>query len=291
VGRGTSRVHHGSDKVGTEVDITLLGTGSPLPSADRAGPATLIRSGPAILLVDCGRGVVLRLTAAGVLPAMLSAVLLTHLHSDHITDIGDIVTSHWVMSPGPTPLLVVGPVGTRRMVDGMMAMFALDQEYRLAHHDDLHERPIINVVEVEPGDAFDVAGTVISVHRTDHRPVQPTVGYRVEHDGKVAAIAGDTVPCAELDVMCAGADLYVQTVIRPDLVQAIPNARLQDILDYHSSVEQAAQTATRAGVRTLVMTHYVPPLTPGDEEAWRSLAAAHFAGDIVLGDDLTVVRA
>ena len=273
------------------MDITLLGTGSPLPSADRAGPATLVRAGPAILLVDCGRGVVLRLTASGVLPVMLSAVLLTHLHSDHITDLGDVVTSHWVMSPGPSPLLVVGPVGTRQVVDGMMAMFALDQEYRLAHHADLHERPIVNVLEVEPGATLDVAGVSISVHRTDHRPVQPTVGYRVEHEGKVAAIAGDTVPCPELDVMCAGADMYVQTVIRTDLVQGIPNARLQDILDYHSSVEQAAQTASRAGVRTLVMTHYVPAMAPGDEEAWRALAAAHFAGDIVLGDDLTIVSA
>ena len=91
--------------------------------------------------------------------------------------------------------------------------------------------------------------------------------------------------------MCRHADLYVQTVIRSDLVQAVPNARLHDILDYHSTVEQAAQTAARAGVKTLVLTHYVPPLTPGDEEAWRALAAAHFSGPIVLGDDLTTASA
>jgi ribonuclease Z len=117
------------------------------------------------------------------------------------------------------------------------------------------------------------------------------VGYRFEHDGKVAALAGDTVPCPELDEMCRDADLYVQTVIRADLVKAIPSPRLQDILDYHSTVEQAAQTATRAGVRTLMLTHYVPPLLPGDEEQWRALAAEHFKGTIVLGDDLTVATA
>jgi ribonuclease Z len=273
------------------MDITLLGTGSPLPNADRAGPATLVRAGGAIVLVDCGRGVVMRLAAAGVLPAFLSAVLLTHLHSDHISDLNDIVTSHWVMSPGLTPLRVIGPVGTQRVVDAVLAMLALDQEYRLAHHDDLTQGPLIDVTEVEPGDTFESGGVAVSVHRTDHRPVAPTVGYRIEHEGKAAAIAGDTVPCDELDAMCAGADLYVQTVIRADLVQAIPNARLQDILDYHSTVEQAAQTATRAGVKTLVLTHYVPPMAKGDEEAWRALAAAHFAGHIVLGDDLTTVSA
>ena len=95
----------------------------------------------------------------------------------------------------------------------------------------------------------------------------------------------------ELDELCWGADVYVQTVIRDDMVRRVPSPRLQDILDYHSTVEQAAQTATRAGVKTLVLTHYVPPMQPGDEEAWRALAAAHFAGPIVLGDDLTVASA
>ena len=78
-------------------------------------------------------------------------------------------------------------------------------------------------------------------------------------------------------------------MIRDDLVRLVPSPRLQDILDYHSTVEQAAQTATRAGVGTLVLTHYVPGLVPGQEEEWRSRAAAHFAGSIVIGDDLTTL--
>jgi ribonuclease Z len=269
------------------MDVTLLGTGSPLPSPDRAGPATLVRAGAATMLVDCGRAVVMRLAAVGVLPVGLSAVLLTHLHSDHITDLNDIVTSHWVMSPGPVPLRVIGPPGTRQVIDAVLAMLALDQKYRLAHHASLEEGPLVEVMEVDPGAEFEVADALISVHRTDHRPVAPTVGYRIAHEGKVVAIAGDTVPCTELDAMCNGADIYVQTVIRTDLVQAFPNARLQDILDYHSSVEQAAQTAARAGVKTLMMTHYVPGMAPTDAPAWHDLAAAHFFGQIVLGDDLT----
>jgi ribonuclease Z len=273
------------------VSVTLLGTGSPLPSPDRAGPSTLVRAGDATLLVDCGRGVVLRLTAAGVLPVGLTAVLLTHLHSDHITDLNDIVTTHWVMSPAPLPLRVVGPPGTRAVVDGLLAMLAADQQYRLDHHDDLNQGPDVDVTEVEPGDRLELGGASVTVHPTDHRPLAPTVGYRIEHDGAVAALAGDTVPCDGLDELCAGADLYVQTVIREDLVRAIPAARLQDILDYHSTVEQAAQTASRAGVRTLVLTHYVPPLQPGQEDEWRALAAAHFDGEIVLGDDLTTATA
>ncbi len=124
---------------------------------------------------------------------------------------------------------------------------------------------------------------------TDHRPVHPSVGYRVEHEGHAIVIAGDTVPCEGLDRLCQGADALVHTVIRADLVRNIPLPRLQDILDYHSSVEQAAQTATRNDVGTLVLTHYVPPLVPGSEEEWRSIAAAHFDGRIELGDDLHTV--
>jgi ribonuclease Z len=78
----------------------------------------------------------------------------------------------------------------------------------------------------------------------------------------------------------------VHTVIRKDIVTQIPQQRVKDICDYHSSVEQAAATAARAGVGTLVMTHYVPALVPGQEEQWRTLAASEFSGRIELGDDL-----
>jgi ribonuclease Z len=81
----------------------------------------------------------------------------------------------------------------------------------------------------------------------------------------------------------------VQTVIREDLVRLVPNPRFQDIVDYHSTVEDAARTAARAGVGTLVLTHYVPPMAAEQSDEWHALAAEHFGGDIVLGDDLTIV--
>lgn len=163
----------------------------------------------------------MRLAGAGLFPNMVTAVLLTHLHSDHICALNDVITSHWVTSQRPMPLAIHGPVGT----------------------------------------------------------------------ASVVAVAGDTVPCAGLDDLCPGADLYVQTVIRDDPVALVPSALLQDSLDHHSTVAQGAQTATLAGVGTLVLTHYVPPLQPGQEDEWRAIAAEHFAGDIVLGDDLTRARA
>ena len=271
------------------MDVILLGTGSPIPSASRAGPATLVKAGATNLLVDCGRGVIMRLTGAGVGPAAVSAVLLTHMHSDHICDLNDVITSHWVMNAQPTPLKVFGPRGAKALVEATLAMLAFDVKYRMDHHADLNAGPAVETVELEPGDVFQVADCQITAHATDHSPVFPTLGYRIERGGVVAALAGDTIPCPGLDALCLGADVYVQTVIRAELVRRVPSQRLQDILDYHSTVEQAGETAARAGVKTLMLTHYVPPLVPGQEEEWRALARAHFAGEIVLGDDLTSV--
>ena len=270
--------------------ITLLGTGSPIPDPLRAGPSTLVRSEGVTLLVDCGRGVLLRLAAAGVLPPMLTAVLVTHLHSDHLTDLNDVITTHWVMSPEPRPLHIYGPPRTAEVVDATIAALEPDIGYRLAHHADLTWRPSVEVTEVTPDDELEIGSALVRVAATDHRPVEPTVAYRVEDDGHSVVLGGDGVPCTGLDSICQGADAYVQTVLRRDLVEAVPSARFQDILDYHSSVQAAAQTASRAGVGTLVLTHYVPSIAPGQEEEWRALGAEHFKGTIVLGDDLTTIE-
>ena len=268
--------------------ITLLGTGTPLPDPRRAGAATLVTAEGLTALIDCGRGVLMRLVAAGVVPPMLNALLLTHLHSDHITDLGDVITTYWVMSPGPLTLTVYGPPGTAEVVAGTLASLAPDIRYRMDHHDYLVQGPSVVAVEVLPGEVFTLGAATVRVGATDHRPVEPTVAYRIEVEGKSVVLGGDGVPCAALDELCNGADAYVQSVMRADIVKLVPNARFQDILDYHSTVEQAGETATRCGVGALVMTHYIPGMQPGQEDEWRALAAAHFTGPIILGDDLTV---
>jgi ribonuclease Z len=271
------------------VDVTLLGTGNPLPDAGRAGAATLVRAAGRTLLFDCGRAVCMRLASAGVLPFMLDGVFLTHLHSDHICDLNDVVTTQWVMSPTPNPLRLFGPPRTREVMDGLVAMLRPDVEYRLAHHADLTWEPQVDVVELTPGVVLDENGLRIVAARTNHRPVEPTLGYRVEVGGKTVVLAGDTLPCDGLDELCRGADLYVQTVLRDDLVRMVPMQRFVDTIDYHSTVAQAAQTAARCGVGTLVLTHQVPTPMIGAGDEWIALAREHYDGEIIFGEDLTSI--
>lgn len=268
------------------IDITLLGTGSPMPDPHRAGPATLISAGGEHYLVDAGRGVLMRLAAAGLGAPALSAVLLTHLHSDHLTDLNDVITTRWVMTFEPSPLVIVGPPGTRTVVEHLLASLAPDVSYRLAHHADLDHEPPVEVIEVSDGPVE--LGTTVSITcaPTDHRPVEPSIGFRFDHDRATVVVAGDTVPCEGLDRLADGADALVHTAIRKDIIAELPFQRIRDTLDYHSSPEEAAMTARRAGAGTLVLTHYVPSFPPGGGDDWRALAATEFDGNVEVGDDL-----
>ena len=279
------------------IDVTLLGTGSPIPDPHRAGPSTLVQAGDENYLVDAGRGVLMRLAGAGCAPTMLTAVLLTHLHSDHITDLNDVITSSWALNmDNPKPLRIVGPEGTKETVARILHFLDLDIGYRLAHHDDLNEPPQVEVTEITKG-SLDLSTAVnISTAPTDHRPVDPTIAFRFDYQESSVVVAGDTVPCTDLDQLCNGAKALVHTAIRKDIIETLPLQRAKDILNYHSSVEEAAETAQRAGMEMLILTHYVPGIPPAENEfhelvvqQWRDRAAENFSGKVEIGDDLLKV--
>ena len=274
------------------IEVTLLGTGSPIPDAQRAGPSTLVRAGGQTFLVDCGRGVLQRAAAVGVGANSLTALLLTHLHSDHIADLGDVLITRWISNfdPGLPPLPIIGPPGTAEVVENTLKVYSRDIGYRIAHHADLTTPPPVEVEEVTDGVVWGRDGVQITVGPTDHRPVTPTIGFRIDHDGASVVLAGDSVPCPGLDQLAAGAGALVHTAIRKDLIDSMPMQRIRDICDYHSSVEQAAETAARAGVGILILTHYVPAIQPGQGDRWRAVAASAFPRQVELGDDLRRVE-
>ena len=271
------------------MQTVILGSGVPFPDPERAGASTLVRTSAGDLLFDCGRAVLMRAAAVGASAAALRAVFLTHLHSDHITDFNDVITTRWIMSLQPNPLPVVGPSGTATLVEATEAMLEPDIRYRITHHDDLTWPPSAEVTECEHGTVLADGVVTVTAAPTDHAPVRPTVGYRVDDGDASVVIAGDTVPCPGLDELCAGADMLVHTVIRRDLLEPLNVPRLNDVFDYHSTVEDAAQTAARGGVGTLVLTHLVPAPRPEAEQEWSDRARAHFDGTVVVARDLVTL--
>jgi ribonuclease Z len=211
-------------------------------------------------------------------------------HSDHITDLNDIFTTRWVTSFAPDPLRVYGPAATEALLHATEAMLEPDIGYRLAHHDDLNWRPSSVVTEIDRGLIFDEDSVRVTAASTDHAPVRPTVAFRIDEGEQSVVIAGDTVPCPGLDELCSDADVLVHTVVRRDLIEQIGLPRLTDVLGYHSSVPDAAQTAARNGVRTLVLSHLVPTPAPGTEQEWLDQATAHFSGKVVLASDLLTLN-
>lgn len=271
------------------MDIVLTGTGSPLPDANRAGPSTLVKAGDTHILVDAGRGVVMRMAAAASGPDLLAGVLITHLHSDHICALNDVITTHWIRTREDEVLRIYGPIGTARFVERQLHALEDDIGYRIEHHDPLVEGPQVEVTDLEPGDAFAIGDVHVTTAATMHAPVRPTIGFRLEYEGTTAALVGDTTPCDGVDELAAGADVYVQTVLRRDIVELLPGEMAQDILEYHSGVIEAAQTAARVGARRLALTHMVPAPTPDQYPEWVARAGEHYDGDVILGDDLTTI--
>ena len=273
------------------MELIMTGTGSPLPDPNRSGPSQLVKVADRSFLIDCGRGCLMRLAATGATPITIERLLLTHLHSDHVTDVNDFITTRWVQGFPAPPLPIVGPEGTENFIENTLKMLGPDIGYRIEHHSDLDSPPQLEVTETAAGVVLADEQVRIIAALTEHKPVHPTVGYRIEAEGSSIILAGDTIPCVGLDELCSGADVYVQTVIREDLIKQMPIQRLLDVLDYHSTVEDAARTAEKAGVKILVLNHCVPtPSTQEEIDQWIQIASEYFDGEIILPSDLARIE-
>ncbi|MGH8429810.1 MAG: MBL fold metallo-hydrolase, partial [Solimonas sp.] len=210
--------------MGERFEVVFLGTGSPLPSADRCGAGHVVVAGDQHVLVDCGWGAARRLLPSGVNPADIDTAVFTHMHTDHITDVPDFLFLRW--TGGATrPLRVFGPQGTRDMVDGFMHALRRDIGFRRAHHGDkLHPDGIrVEVTELPATDsasAFETCdGLRFESFEVDHFPVVPAFGYRFVFDGRSAVMSGDTAFCESLLHASEGADLLVCEAMNVPMLQ------------------------------------------------------------------------
>jgi ribonuclease Z len=260
--------------------VGLCGTGSPLPDPHRSGPCTVVMAGKRVFIVDAGEGAAKSLTLMGLMPARAERVLLTHFHSDHIDGLGAVLLQHWGGGASKTPMPVVGPQGVEQVVAGYNAAYRLDSGYRIAHHGEQVMPPSGFGGVAQPFQVSAQSPDIVLIDEPDlkviafpvnHSPVEPAVGYKFVYKGRSAVISGDTAPSPRVEAEAKGVDLLVHEALAPGLVamqeQAARTAgrtNLQgvfhDIPDYHTTPEQAAGIAQRAGVGYLVFTHIVPGL-------------------------------
>jgi ribonuclease Z len=190
------------------MQLTLLGTGTPIPDPRRAGPSQLVRVGDDRVLIDCGTGAVRRLVEAGESPRDVHTVLITHMHSDHSIDLGHFLITRWILF-NERPLTLVGPPGLREYVDNLLRLLDWDIKIRGFDTRLSDEARRIEVREVGPGEGIERDHWRATPIQVDHYPVEHAYAWRLDADGAALVVSGDTAPYEPLAAAAAGVDVLV----------------------------------------------------------------------------------
>jgi ribonuclease BN (tRNA processing enzyme) len=277
--------------------LILLGTGGgPRPRTGSSASAQVIVSNNVAYVIDCGDGVTRQLVFAGVPLATLRHVFITHQHSDHNADYGNLMWLAWTAGLR-TRVDAWGPPPLEKMTKLFLEMNASDIDTRVSNEGRVPLAPLVHVHELRGGGAVMSDENVkVTAALVDHPPVVPALAYRFDARDRSIVISGDTAPSPNLVKLAAGADVLVHSVMYPPavdrLVARVPNAATlrTSILAHQTSAEDAGRVAQQAGVKTLVLSHFVPPDDPEVTEAmWLEAAQRQFRGTVIVGRDLLEV--
>jgi ribonuclease BN (tRNA processing enzyme) len=274
--------------------LILLGTGGgPRPKKSFAAPAQVIVVDGVPYVIDCGNGVARQMVLAGVPLPALRHVFLTHHHSDHNADYGNLILLAWAAGLR-TRVDTWGPPPLEKMTRLFFEMNATDIAARMADEGRVPLAPLVHVHELTEGgvvlqdDRVRVTAAIVA-----HPPIVPAFAFRFDAPDRSIVISGDTARSDALVKLAKDADvlvheaLFVPAVDR--LVASVPNAPTlkSHLIASHTAVEDCGRVAEAAGVKTLVLSHLVPPDDPEvTDQMWIDRARAHFHGTVILGKDL-----
>ena len=274
--------------------LILLGTGGgPRPRKANSASAQVIVSNNAAYVIDCGDGVARQLAFAGVALSTLRHVFITHHHSDHTADYGNLILLAWTAGLG-SRVDTWGPPPLEKITKLFLEMNSYDIETRISNERRVPLAPLVHVHEIREGGSVMADENVkVTAAVVDHPPVAPAFGYRFDARDRSLVISGDTAPSENLSRLARGADVLVHSVMYPPaidrLVRGVANAAglKESILAHQTSAEDAGRIAQAAGVKTLVLSHLVPADDPQvTDRMWIEAAQSRFRGKVVLGRDL-----
>jgi ribonuclease Z len=283
-----------------DIRVVLLGTqAGPTFHSQRLGISTLIVAGSERLLFDAGRGTTTGMARAGVDAADVTKVFLTHLHSDHVISLPELLISPWAFQGRSVPLFVWGPLGTRSMMQHFQEALAFDIHVRR----DLDEKfPAEGVrvvaTDIKEGVVYESGGVSVRAFLVDHGPVKPAYGYRVDFRGRSVVLSGDTAPSENVIKAATGADVLIHELGRykqdpllagpPD--EVLPNARqtrgqLATIAAHHTDAVEVGVILDRVKPKLGVFSHY-----NADPAATLPLVRRHYAGVVEFGEDSMTIE-
>ena len=274
--------------------LILLGTGGgPRPRQAAAATSQVIVVNGAAYVIDCGDGVARQMASAAVPLISLRHIFITHQHSDHNADYGNLLLLSWAVGLR-SRVDTWGPPPIEQMTKLFLEMNAFDINTRIADEGRVPLAPLVHPHEITAGGVVVKDDNLtVTAALVDHPPIEKAFAYRFDAPDRSIVISGDTAPSKNLAALAKGADvlvheaLWVPAVDR--IVATVPNATTlkQHIIDSHTSAEDCGRMAAAAGVKTLVLSHLVPPDDPQiTEQMWIEAAKKHFSGTVVLGKDL-----
>lgn len=272
--------------------VVILGAkGGPAVRQGGAMPtALLVEMAGTQLVVDCGMGVTRALVQAGMDLRQLSQIVITHLHSDHVLELGPLIHTAWTTGL-KNPVDIWGPAGLRNYWDGFMASMAYDSDLRVADEGRPPLRDLVRLHLLDEG-PFQIGPISARALRVPHPPVTDCFALRLDAEGKSLCLSADTAPFTPLADLARDADLLLHEAMLPEGLEAIiAKTGMGDQLrahltNSHSTADAAARIATQASAKHLAFYHLIPADDPAFTEGhWRTAIAGHWDGPFTLARD------
>ena len=281
-----------SKKSGTR--LILLGTGGgPRPNKMRNQSSWVVIADGVPYVVDCGGGASRQMVFANIPLAKLRYILITHHHSDHNLEYGNVIYNAWV-SGFKGRVDTYGPPPIEKITKLFLETNAYDINIRIPDEGRSPLVPMVHPHEISKGGlVLETDNVKVTAALVNHPPVEPAFAYRFDTPDRSIVFSGDTTPCDGLIKLAQGADVLVHEVIhKPSLAKLlsrIPNADrlLEHIVGSHTTHIDVGKVAKEAGVKTLVLTHFVPTDDSSlTDEMWMEGVKTHFEGKVIVGKDL-----